>query len=114
VIQPELLRREVPEGAGRPIQIVVHPPVFDGPLRVGQAEEPVLVEALVAQLAIEALDETVLLGLTGIDELQLDAGLVSPLVERPARQLRAPVAAILQTPCARLLVASGPAIERVT
>ena len=52
----------------RPVQIVVHPPVFDRPLGVRQAQEPVLVETLVAQSAVEALDESVLLGLARIDE----------------------------------------------
>ena len=50
--------------------------------------EPVLVQALVAELAVEALDVGVLRRLAGLDQAQLDAALVGPLVERPARELR--------------------------
>src|SRR3989304_115382 len=67
--------------------IVIDPPPLDDPPRVGQAEEPVLVQALVAQPAVEALDEGVLHGLARLDEAQRDPLLVGPLVERFARQL---------------------------
>jgi len=40
--------------------VVFDTPVFDGPPRVGHREEPVLVQAFVAELAIEALDRRVL------------------------------------------------------
>lgn len=45
-------------------------------------------KALVSELAVEALYEAVLLGLPRVDEMQPDAPLVGPLVERPAGQFR--------------------------
>ena len=69
-------------------QIVVQAPLFDDLPRVAEAAEPVLVEALVAQAAVEALDEGVLHRLARRDEAQAYAALVGPLVQRPARHLR--------------------------
>ncbi len=48
---------------------------------MAQAGEPVLVEALVAKLAVEALDEAVLDRLARPDEDQRHAAVVGPLVE---------------------------------
>ena len=64
----------------RPHLVVVAPPGLDLLPRVGQIEEPVLVQTLVAELAVEALDETVLHGPSGGDEVQLHLILVSPLI----------------------------------
>lgn len=44
--------------------VVVPPPANDGP-GFGQGREPLLVQALATELAVEALDEAVLLGLPG-------------------------------------------------
>jgi hypothetical protein len=41
--------------------VVVAPPGLDLLPRVGQIEKPVLVQTLVAELAVEALDEAILL-----------------------------------------------------
>ena len=54
--------------------LVVGPPFFDDPSGLWQAGEEVLVEALVAQPAIEALDEAVLGRLAGRDVMPFDAG----------------------------------------
>ena len=55
------LRRCEPEQARvRSECVVVGPPFFDDPSGLWQAGEEVLVEALIAQPAIEALDEAVL------------------------------------------------------
>jgi hypothetical protein len=53
----------------------------------------VLVEALIAQTAVEALDVGVLVWLAGFDEMQLDALGIGPCVERSADELRAVVPA---------------------
>ena len=47
--------------------VVVDPPGFDDPAGLGQAGEQMLVEAFVAQPAIEGLDEAVLRWLAGRD-----------------------------------------------
>src|SRR5437868_5966654 len=66
--------------------IVVQPPrLHDGP-GIGQAGEPMLVQALVAWLAVEALDEPFLARLARIDEAQRHPTLVGPLIQRPARE----------------------------
>src|SRR5206468_5512697 len=55
---------EIAERRVRPHLVVVAPPGLDLLPRVGQIEEPVLVQTLVAELAVEALDEAVLHGPT--------------------------------------------------
>ena len=54
-------------------RVVVLAPGLDGSPCVRQIVEQVLVEALVTQAAVEALDERVLDGLAGLDETELDA-----------------------------------------
>ena len=49
--------------------ILVDPPIFDGPPGVGEADEPMFVQALITEPAVEALDEGVLNGLTRFDEV---------------------------------------------
>jgi hypothetical protein len=41
----------------RPGQVVVQPPAFDDSTGLGQVGEHLLIQALVAELAVEALDE---------------------------------------------------------
>ena len=48
--------------------VVVPPPRLDLAPRVGQRQEPVRVQALVAQAAVEALDVGVLVGLARLDQ----------------------------------------------
>jgi hypothetical protein len=62
--------------------VVIDPPGFDGLSCVVQGEEPVLVQALLAELAMEALDVAVLHGPVWLDEVQDDLVLVRPLIER--------------------------------
>jgi hypothetical protein len=56
----ELRRRDIAQGAVRAEAIVVDAPRLDSVLRLRQAEEPVFVEALVAEPAVEALDVGIL------------------------------------------------------
>src|SRR5271170_2341927 len=51
--------------------------------------KPVLVEALVAKLAVETLHIGVLRRFARLDQPQLDAALIGPLIERLAGELRA-------------------------
>jgi hypothetical protein len=57
--------------------VVVEAPALDDGVGLGQAAKHLLVQALVAQLAVEALDEAVLLRLAGGDVVP-DAGTVGP------------------------------------
>ena len=65
-----------------PPLIVVLPPGLHDLARIGQAQEPVLVEAFVAQPAVEALAVGVLDRLARVDEVQRDRVLVRPLLQR--------------------------------
>src|SRR5688572_20200325 len=76
----------------RPLLVELPTPRFDLLPCVRQVGEPVKVQALVAELAVEALDERVLHGLAGPDEVQLHSALIRPGVERLAGELRSVVA----------------------
>src|SRR5690606_36119384 len=61
---------------------------FDLHLGCCERGEPVEVQAVVAEGAVEALDEAVLHRFAGLHEVDLDATGIRPGVERPARELR--------------------------
>jgi hypothetical protein len=56
---------------------------------IGQAVEDLLVEAFIAQAAIEALDAAILLRLARVDVMPLDLVVVRPLQDRLAGELGA-------------------------
>src|SRR5215204_3020233 len=68
--------------------VVIHPPLLAHTSRLFQTDEPVLAQALVAELPVEALDEGVLHRLARVDEAQGDAALSRPLIHRLAHELR--------------------------
>ena len=68
--------------------VVFRTPVFDERMGVVEAEEVVLVQALVAEAAVEALDVGVLHRLAGIDPGQVEASRPCPCVARDAGELR--------------------------
>jgi|GEM_PF-2271867 len=71
----------------RPDLVVIPPP---GPDRLPcsrQGSEPVLVQALIPHLAVEALDEGILDRLPRLDEMQFYPSLASPDVQRLAREM---------------------------
>src|SRR6266567_5525436 len=89
---PCILRRgSIGEAAVRPSGLVVDAPRLNRALRIDQAHEPVLVEALVPEPAVEAFDVRVLDRLARIDEVEHDAMAVCPLIERLAAKLGAVV-----------------------
>lgn len=79
----------VREAAMRPGVVVVDPPGFDGLASIGQADEPALVQAFVAEPPVEAFDVGVLHGLARLNEGERDAAGVCPLVERAPGELGA-------------------------
>jgi len=87
----ELLRRAIAQGTVRALLVVVLTPVFDQGAGFRQHREPVLIEAFVANLAVETLHIGVLHWLAGLDELLLHAALIRPVVQRPTGELRAVV-----------------------
>jgi hypothetical protein len=50
----------------RPVSVVVDPPSLDRRADFVEAQKPVLVEALVAKLSVEALDVSILDGTAGV------------------------------------------------
>ncbi len=83
----ELRGGHVAEGTVGTDGIVVHTPGLDDLACVRQAAEPVLVQALVAEAAVETLNVGILIRLAGLDEVQPNAVGVSPRVERSADEL---------------------------
>jgi hypothetical protein len=75
----------------RPSCVVAHSPLLYHAPGVRQRKKPMLVEALVSQSAIETLDECILYGLSGPDELKVYAVRVRPGIEGLALKLRAVV-----------------------
>src|ERR1051325_1312240 len=67
-------------------------PRGDDAARVLETDEPVLVEAFVAEPSIEAFDKAVLHRFSRLDELEFHAVLLSPLIESVADELRTVVA----------------------
>ena len=62
--------------------IVILPPCFDQDSYIGDRNEVVDIQALVAQATVKTLDKCVLYRLSGPDEVELDAMPVYPFVER--------------------------------
>jgi len=63
--------------------IVVLPPSLDDRSGMGQRMEPVLVQAFIPELTVEALDIGVLCGFAWLNQFQLYTMLISPLIESP-------------------------------
>ena len=74
----ELSWREPVEARVRSVGVVVDPPFFDDLARLVEVGEQVFVEALVAQAAVEALDEAILHRFARRDVVPFDAALVLP------------------------------------
>ena len=72
----------------RALRVVIDPPVFDDLAGLVDAGEK-LVQALFAISAVAALDVGVLGRLAGIDEIQLDAVIIGPSIQRTPAQFRA-------------------------
>ena len=70
-----------------PHGVVIHAPRFNHRLRLRDADKPMLIEALVPKLPVEALDVRVFDRLAGPNEAELDPVRVRPRFECPARKL---------------------------
>ena len=62
--------------------VVIDPPAFDDLARLTDAGEPVLVQAFIPETAIETLDVRILGRFARIDEIQLDAVIIGPSIQR--------------------------------
>ena len=74
----ELRRCEPAKARVRSLGVVVDPPCFDDLTRLRKIAEQMLVETLIAQPAIEALDEAVLGRLAGRDVVPFHAPFFLP------------------------------------
>ena len=70
-----------------PCRVIIDPPGFDDTPSVTETVEEMLIQALVAQPAIEALDEGILCRLSRRDVVPLNAGFTDPFQDRMAGQL---------------------------
>jgi hypothetical protein len=84
----EFLRGPIPQRAMGPNLVVIPPPGFDFLSCILQADEPILIQAFIPELPVEALDESILDGLAWLDEAQLHASLVGPHVQGLAGEFR--------------------------
>ena len=100
--------RHAPAAAVRPDLVVILAPGGDSRPRLGQGFEPVLVQALIAELSVEALDVAVLHGFPGLDQQMLDAVCLRPAHECPAREFRA----VVGTHGLRIAAEQGGLIEQ--
>ena len=80
----EFLGRGIAERRMGPAVVVIEPPGPQWSGGVGEIEEPVLVEAFIAESPVEAFDEGVLGRLAEVDEVEPDAVAPGPLVEHLA------------------------------
>ena len=72
--------------------VVVDSPLIDFMPCIGKAQKPVLIEAVIPELAIEALDEDILCRLAWLDERQRHIPLTRPEEHRLAGQRRPVIA----------------------
>ena len=79
-----------------PAGVVVDPPGLDDLAGIVEIEEPVLVEAFIAEPPVEGFDKGVLGWLAGLDEIEPHAIAPGPFVERLAGHLGAVVQDDLQ------------------
>lgn len=91
---PDTLAGDLGGGASaqfgvRPDVVVVVPPGIEHEASTGQGRKQRLVEALVAQTPVEALDEVVLHRLARLDVMPLDAALLRPAQDDRRGQLGA-------------------------
>jgi len=87
VVGSELCGRDATAAAVRPDLVVIPAPSIDHVAGLGKRREPVLIEALIAELAVEALDVAVLHGAARLDQQVRDAVLLRPGDEGPAGEL---------------------------
>jgi hypothetical protein len=91
----KLVRGQTAEAGVRPGGIVIEPPGFNDPPCHRQATEHVLVEALVTEAPVEALDKSVLDRLSGRDVVPSDAAFFLPAHDGVRSELVAVVAKVI-------------------
>jgi hypothetical protein len=82
-------RREIGQRTMGPHRIVVDPPLVDDRTRVGQADEPVLAQALITKFAIETFDMPILGWLAWRRNVERDLMLTGPDIQELTDKLRA-------------------------
>ena len=68
--------------------IVVPAPGGDQDTSLRQTRKPMVIQALIPETPVEALDERILRGFPGLDQLELNAMLAGPLTQRLAGKFR--------------------------
>ena len=88
MLSGEFCRGLIVQCAVRPMLVVISAPGGDQDTSLRQARKPVIIQALVPEAPVEALDEGVLSGFAGLDQLELNAVLAGPLVQCLASKFR--------------------------
>src|SRR6185369_294609 len=71
-----------------PFRVVILSPSFNDLLGTVQVDENIVVQAFIAEFAVEALNVCVLNWFAGLNEPEFDAVLVSPQIKRLADEFR--------------------------
>jgi hypothetical protein len=87
-LQLEFSGGQIPQGAVWPVLVIIDPPCLDDLSDLVKAHEPILVQAFITELAVEALHVAIIHRFAGSDELEFDPSSVSPGVERVTDELR--------------------------
>ena len=90
--QGEGVGRDSSDGAMGPEIVVFLAPVVDEQASFFQGAEPVLIEAVITEGAVEGLDEGILSRLAWLDMVQVDATILGPEMDGLAGELRSVVA----------------------
>lgn len=72
---------QIAERTMRPLGVVLDTPLLNQPLGVAHRDEPVLVQAFIAEPPVEALDIGILHRLARPNERQRDTGFVGPCIQ---------------------------------
>ncbi len=78
--------RALGQAAVRPLGVVLLAPLFDHSAGLAEGREVMLVQALIAQLAVEAFDEAVLHRMARANEVEGDVVRGRPLIESQAHE----------------------------
>ena len=87
--QGEGVGRDAADGGVRAEMVVLVAPVIDEEASFGQGTEPMLVETVITEGAVEAFDEGILHGFAGLDVVKGDVVGLSPEMESAAGKLGA-------------------------
>ena len=88
MLSREFCRGLIVQCAMRPMLVVISAPSGDQDTSLWQARKPVVIQELIPEAAVEALDKGILRGFAGLDQLELNTMLASPLTQSLTSEFR--------------------------